>query len=95
MNGVVKNEYGNKHEIWVLNQKFVNGDSGGEIMHRNCQKCCWTIFYFYIFMNLRYVFGFLADLIRRGIFRTILVSFLPVGHTHEDIDQVSFFHIIF
>jgi hypothetical protein len=32
--------------------------------------------------------GWLGYLIERGVFQYIVVSFLPVGHTHEDIDQV-------
>ena len=35
----------------------------------------------------QYLFGFLALLIKYRVFKEILVSFLPVGHTHEDIDQ--------
>ena len=33
------------------------------------------------------LFGFLAWLESAGIFRDIEVAFLPVGHTHSDIDQ--------
>ena len=33
--------------------------------------------------------AYLAQLLNDGIFDEIYVSFLPVGHTHEDIDQVS------
>ena len=33
-----------------------------------------------------YVFGFLAYLVALGYFEQIQVTFLPVGHTHEDID---------
>jgi hypothetical protein len=36
----------------------------------------------------KFVFGFLGCLIAQGIFREVIVSFLPVGHTHEDIDQM-------
>ena len=36
----------------------------------------------------RYVFGYLGLLIKLGVFQRITVSFLPVGHTHEDIDQL-------
>jgi hypothetical protein len=35
----------------------------------------------------RYLLAFLALLVEAGTFRKIIVSFLPVGHTHEDIDQ--------
>ena len=34
------------------------------------------------------MFAFLAMLVERGIFKEIEVNFLPVGHTHEDIDAV-------
>lgn len=35
----------------------------------------------------RYLNGFLAVLVNAGVFKKVVVSFLPVGHTHEDIDQ--------
>ena len=35
----------------------------------------------------RYVLGFCELLIANGIIREILLTRLPVGHTHEDIDQ--------
>ena len=35
----------------------------------------------------RYVLAFLALLVEYGIFKRVTLSFLPVGHTHEDIDQ--------
>lgn len=34
------------------------------------------------------LFAYLSWLVQRNIFDSIEVSFLPVGHTHEDIDQV-------
>src|SRR5690606_34082275 len=34
------------------------------------------------------VFGYLSWLVKKGTFREIYVNFLPVGHTHEDIDQL-------
>ena len=36
----------------------------------------------------KYVMALLALLVEHGVFREIVVSFLPVGHTHEDIDQM-------
>jgi hypothetical protein len=36
----------------------------------------------------RYVFAYLSYLVQEGIFESIDVNFLPVGHTHEDIDQL-------
>jgi hypothetical protein len=36
----------------------------------------------------RYVAAFLAQLVQDGVFKKIIVNFLPVGHTHEDIDQM-------
>ena len=35
----------------------------------------------------RWVMAYLAMLVDSGVFKKVLVSFLPVGHTHEDIDQ--------
>ena len=35
----------------------------------------------------KYMLGYLGYLVHRGHFKRITVSFLPVGHTHEDIDQ--------
>lgn len=35
----------------------------------------------------QYVFAFLTYLVDKGVFKTIYVSFLIPGHTHEDIDQ--------
>jgi hypothetical protein len=36
----------------------------------------------------RFVLGWLCDLVWRGVFDTIQVCFLPVGHTHCDVDQI-------
>eukprot|EP00731_Ephydatia_muelleri_P032350 Em0023g857a len=36
----------------------------------------------------KYVYGVLGYLVLKGIFRKVRLSFLPVGHTHEDIDQM-------
>ena len=36
----------------------------------------------------RYLFAFLKSLIDCGMFQHIYVNFLPVGHTHCDIDQL-------
>jgi hypothetical protein len=35
----------------------------------------------------QFVLAWLQTLVDTGVFETIYVSFLPVGHTHEDIDQ--------
>jgi hypothetical protein len=35
----------------------------------------------------KYLFGFLGLLVAMGVFTKVLLGFLPVGHTHEDIDQ--------
>ena len=35
----------------------------------------------------KYLMAFLALLVEEGVFKKVIVSFLPVGHTHEDIDQ--------
>jgi hypothetical protein len=36
----------------------------------------------------QWLFYYLAALVDHGVFEKIVVSFLPVGHTHEDIDQM-------
>ena len=36
----------------------------------------------------KFVIGYLSWLVQRGVFQEIQLSFLPVGHTHEDIDQM-------
>ena len=35
----------------------------------------------------QYLYGYLDLLVEYGVFESVEVSFLPVGHTHEDIDQ--------
>ncbi len=35
----------------------------------------------------RYVMAFCDWLVHQGVFKTVQVNFLPVGHTHEDIDR--------
>lgn len=36
----------------------------------------------------KFLMAYLADLVDKGVFREVHVGFLPVGHTHEDIDQL-------
>jgi len=36
----------------------------------------------------QWVLAYLSWLVQRGVFQEIHLSFLPVGHTHEDIDQL-------
>jgi len=36
----------------------------------------------------KYLIGFLGYLVHYNVFKDVIVSFLPVGHTHEDIDQL-------
>ena len=36
----------------------------------------------------RATLGYFAYLVGSGVFKRVIVSFLPVGHTHEDIDGV-------
>jgi len=35
----------------------------------------------------RFLFAYLESLVHWGVFDDVIVGFLPVGHTHEDIDQ--------
>lgn len=34
----------------------------------------------------RYLFGFCCLMLKKGFFKKIMLSFLPVGHTHNDCD---------
>lgn len=36
----------------------------------------------------RFLFSYLEALVRKGVFKEVFVGFLPLGHTHKDIDQV-------
>ena len=36
-----------------------------------------------------YVVNWLASLVERGVFASVELSFLPVGHTHNEVDQVA------
>jgi hypothetical protein len=36
----------------------------------------------------RYFLGYCAYLVHLGVVKDVVISFLPVGHTHEDIDQL-------
>jgi hypothetical protein len=47
----------------------------------------YTILYTILYYTILY-YTILGELVRAGVFEEIYVSFLPVGHTHEDIDQM-------
>ena len=47
--------------------------------------CC--IMSSYALVSFRFILGLLCLLVEKGIFKKIKLSFLMVGHTHEDIDQ--------
>ena len=55
---------------------------------------CLLVFKFNLFLFFsrenknRFVFAFLKSLINCGMFEHIYLNFLPVGHTHCDIDQL-------
>jgi hypothetical protein len=63
--------------VWIL---FGGGKVPGRLLLQldNTSKQCKS----------RYLLGFLGYLVHIGVFEEVVVSFLPVGHTHEDIDQV-------
>jgi hypothetical protein len=50
----------------------------------------YTCYVWFLFLCVfyRYLYSFLSYLVERGVFESIEVNYLPVGHTHEDIDQV-------
>ena len=52
----------------------------------------WVMFVFFAFFvrenKNRYVLAFLKSLVDCGLFEHIYLNFLPVGHTHCDIDQL-------
>lgn len=66
----------------VINDTYVN--EGGKLPPKlylqldNTVKQCKN----------KYVLGYCAWLVHFGVFQEITISFLPVGHTHEDIDQM-------
>lgn len=37
--------------------------------------------------NNRYIFAYIKRFVARGVFRNVEVSFHPIGHTHDNIDQ--------
>ena len=52
----------------------------------------WVMFVYFAFFvrenKNRYVLAFLKSLVDCGLFEHIYLNFLPVGHTHCDIDQL-------
>ena len=56
-------------------------DSKPRVLYVQMDNCCRE-------NKNKYVFSFLAFLVQRGVFSKVKISFLPVGHTHEDIDQM-------
>jgi hypothetical protein len=42
----------------------------------------------YALLFLRYVMGLAHLLVEWGIFKKVKIGFLPVGHTHDDVDQM-------
>ena len=36
----------------------------------------------------QFMLAYLGSLVDSGVFKRVVLSFLPVGHTHEDIDQM-------
>jgi hypothetical protein len=85
--------------MYTSNDRWIGGSSlSVEILQRTLahleqDRALPPIFYLQLDNTSKdnknnYVFVYLAWLIFRGIFQRIEVSFLPVGHTHEDIDQM-------
>ena len=67
--------------IILLNILFMYRDSLPEVLYLQMDNCARE-------NKNKYVFAFCALLVELGIFRKIKVSFLMVGHTHEDVDQM-------
>ena len=65
----------------LLNILYMYRDSLPEVLYLQMDNCARE-------NKNKYVFAFCALLVELGIFRKIKVSFLMVGHTHEDVDQM-------
>lgn len=65
----------------IFTNLIKNGGCLPECLHLQLDDC-------YRENKNRYIMAFSAYLIEMGIFKEIYISFLMVGHTHEDVDQV-------
>ncbi|WAR32001.1 OGG1-like protein [Mya arenaria] len=73
--------HGGNYTISILFSIFGMLDSLPEVLYLQLDNCPGA-------NKNRFVIGFLALLVQAGIFKKIKLSFLMVGHTHEDIDQL-------
>ncbi|WAQ94150.1 hypothetical protein MAR_006621, partial [Mya arenaria] len=73
--------HGGNYTISILCSIFGMLDSLPEVLYLQLDNCPGA-------NKNRFVIGFLALLVQAGIFKKIKLSFLMVGHTHEDIDQL-------
>ena len=65
----------------LLSVLQIHKDSLPPVLYLQLDNCGWE-------NKNRFIFGFLCYLVELGVFKKVKVSFLMVGHTHEDIDQL-------
>jgi len=91
--------HGWKSFMYTQTDRFTNGSSSSvEILQRTLHhlqkdKALPPVFYLQLdnassTNKNNFLFVYLAWLVSRDLFQRIEVSFLPVGHTHEDVDQM-------
>ncbi len=96
--GLLEHNQENKLRLFTLTEEYPTGANHViEAVHRflterGNQSTMPRVFYIQVDNctkenKNRYLFSYLECLIRWNLFDEIQVDFLPVGHTHEDIDQ--------
>lgn len=76
-------ESGSNHIIESLHRYFIQRDTEGHfpetlfVQFDNCTRE----------NKNKYTMAYLESLVSWGMFKEVIAAFLPVGHTHEDIDQ--------
>ncbi len=96
--GLLEHNQVNKLRLFTLTEEFPSGANHViEAIHRFLaerinESALPRVFYIQVDNctkenKNRYIFAYIESLIRWNIFDQVEVGFLPVGHTHEDIDQ--------